>query len=171
MRSNFNTGKGTEDLVKIMGEIYESQGRAVLRKVDPPTRTIRIAGKPVVIQLDNPFLDFVGTWTERAGRMLVIEVKSTKVARLDVGKDSGVNAKQLAALHAWEKGGAAVGVIWMCDERSREMRFVSLQRIEACRAEGRASVPWKDAYNIPQGMGLLTHDFLAILSAIYPCTL
>lgn len=160
------TGQRFETYIKMICEAYETQGRAKIRKVDPPTKTFGGGHAMRIIHLANPFLDLVGSWQERSGRAIFLECKSTQIARLPVCCDGGVTANQYEALMSWEAAGAAVGVLW---EHADDIRFVSTGMMAANRSEGRASVPWKDAYGIPRGLGFVTHDWLTMLGQIYPC--
>ena len=163
-----NTGTTFEDHVAICCDVYRAQGRADITKVTPPSRCLFIGpGRQKTILLENPYLDFVGTWTERGGRAIHLEAKTTQAARLPVGNDAGVNAEQLANLDRWHRAGAAVGVLW---EHGSEVRFVSLTALQHAReVEERVSVRWEKAYQIPPGEGFLSFDFLAVLSKLYAC--
>lgn len=163
-----NGGINFEDHVVICADVYRTQGRADITKVEPPTKTVFIGkGKTKTIQLENPYLDFVGCWTERGGRAIHLEAKATSTPRLPVGNDDGVNADQLANLKRWHASGAAVGVLW---QHAEQVRFVTLGMITHAReVEERASVAWTKAYPIPYGGGFLSFDFLSILGKVYPC--
>lgn len=155
-------GKWLETLVEQMGAQYNRTGRARWVKVDPPTRNL---GKRV-INLPNPFLDFIGSWTERDGRHIQLECKSTKERRLSINRHGGVTEKQFEALNSWEKSGAAVGIIWGFENK---IRFVTMALAHAVLSEGKASIRWEMAYKIPPGEGILTPgDILKILGKVYP---
>ena len=160
-----NNGTAFESHIKLAAEGYAAQGRATLEKADPPT-AIRYKGpgKPFVQQLENPFLDFLGVWTERGGRALFIEAKSTEEHRLPICRDNGLTSKQVAALQRWHDAGAVVGVVW---HHRGEWRLVTLSLIEMVRAEGSASLRWADAMTLPRGTGLIQYDFLTALACIY----
>jgi len=84
----------------------------VLRKIEPPTKVIRIGGKPVVIQLRNDCLDYTGTRVVD-GRAIWIEAKSTAEPRLGFKvKKSGLTTKQFESLALWYWAGAISGVLW-----------------------------------------------------------
>ena len=163
-----NTGTEFEAHVALVCDCYRAQGRADITKVEPPIKTLFIGpGKTKVIHLENPYLDFIGAWTERGGRALHIEAKTTQAPRLAVGADNGISADQIANLKRWHNAGAAVGVLW---EHAGQVRFVTLTAIDHAREiEERASVQWSKAYPIPQGEGFVSFDFLAILAVLYPC--
>lgn len=163
-----NTGTDFETHVALVCDAYRAQRRADITKVEPPTKTLFIGpGRTKTIHLENPYLDFVGAWTERGGRAVHIEAKTTQAPRLPVGNDAGVSAEQLTNLKRWHAAGAAVGVLW---EHDGQVRFVTITAIEHARTvEDRASVKWANAYPIPPGDGFVSFDFLAILSVLYPC--
>ncbi len=156
------TGTKFEDHVQLVCEAYAAQGRASLAKVAPPVLVLRGGAK--VIPLPNPFVDFTGAWTERGGRALHIEAKSTTDPRLPIYNETGIKPHQIENLERWRKAGAAVGVLW---EYGTEVRMVSLSLIYKT-AEVRKSIPWVDAYPIPKGTGLVSFDFLATLGQMYP---
>ncbi len=103
-------GRGFEQQVENSAAHYERQQILLLRKVEPPTRVVGGGAARKVIFLDNPFLDFVGSWTERGGRMIVLEAKETHEPRLSYG--GGLTERQLEAMHRWWQVGAAVGLVW-----------------------------------------------------------
>lgn len=156
------SGTAFEARVKSVCDTYLAQGRAYLEKVDPPT----VKTQYRTIYKDNPFLDYVGSWIERGSRIVHIEAKSNLKARLPISTDKdGVSVEQIANLIAWEKAGAAVGILW---ERYGEVRFVTIAQMGAARADDMKSVAWERAYPIPTGRGV-EFDFLAVLHVLYPC--
>lgn len=157
------TGKGLEGRIEVAAGVYSNRRVCYLKKVDPPTKTIIQGGKPQTILLENPFLDFVGVWTERAGRLIVLEAKTTSEARLPM-VTGGLTQKQIDALRAWHNAGAAVGVIW---EFNLNWGWVSLPLIQKTLSGGRKSVPWEDAEIISQGECVLI-DFMRNLRRDYP---
>jgi hypothetical protein len=103
VRSNhLNTGKSYEKLFEMTAAAYERKGLLLLRKVDPPVKFI--AGRAIF--LANPYLDYIGSWSERGGRLLCLEVKSTSKPSLTL-EDS-----QRAAAVRWHEFGAVVAIIW-----------------------------------------------------------
>jgi len=107
--------------------LYEKERLLVLRKVDPPTRII---GKAKIIYLPNPFLDFVGSYTEAGGRAIFIEAKQTDGDKLGIGSSnsSGVTVKQLHALRVWSASGAIAAVLW---KTPNAIWFVPIEAIES----------------------------------------
>jgi len=160
-------GQAFEREVGMVCDAYRATGRADIRKVDPPTRTLWKCGKPVTILLPNPFLDFVGTWTEMGGKAVMIEVKSTEEPRLAVlaekQKGSGISHDQLTNALAWEKAGAAVAFLWRHD---RAVRLLTPSMVRAATTD-RKSVTWTTAHLVPAGLGFCFHDFLTLLHPIH----
>lgn len=104
-------GKGFEHDIIERAKVYEAKKYLVLRKVDPPSRIIR--GR--VLFLANPFLDFVGSFTERGGRAIFLEAKETHEDKLGIGaKTNGITDKQLHSLRVWHHSGAIAGTLWKC---------------------------------------------------------
>lgn len=163
-----NGGSDFENHVEIVCDAYRIQRLADIEKVAPPVKVFGMdrQGMARVALLENPYLDFIGTWTERDGRAIHLEVKTTAEPRLPVGNKAGVDAEQLANLRRWYDAGAAVGVLWLHGE---EVRFVTLTAIQhAMEVDSRKSVPWQDAYPCPPGDGLISFDFLAMLRVLFP---
>lgn len=159
-------GQDFERRIKEICDLYELKGLARIKKVDPPTRILRIPGKaPMTIQLESPYLDFLGTWQERGGKMVTIECKSTEEPRLAVlaakQKGSGIKHQQLLNAFAWEHAGAAVGFLW---HHNGEVRFVTPAM---AATTGRKSIPWQEAHRVPAGEGFIFYDFLACLRALH----
>ena len=168
-RNNTNTGKDFENRVSEIAKLYEAQGKAVLRKCDPPSRTINVNGRVITTLLKNPFPDFVGVWTTAGGRALFIEAKSTKHPRLAIMcKSGGLTVQQTSALSCWHDAGAAVGVVW---EHDLEWRFVSVPQIKKTLlmkrgTQPRKSIRWDEAEPIPSN-GVVYMDFLENLGRLY----
>lgn len=164
-----NGGTDFESHVEIVCDAYRAQGLADIEKVAPPVKVFGrdSRGMARVALLPNPYLDFIGTWTERDGRAIHLEVKTTSAPRLPVGNNDGVDAEQLASLRRWHTAGAVVGVLW---QHGPEVRFVSLVQItHALEVDQRKSVRWIDAYPCPPGDdGLISFDFLAMLRVLFP---
>jgi hypothetical protein len=69
-----------------------------------------------VILLENPFLDFCGTWSEMDGQALHFECKVTKSHRLPIHvTHSGISVNQASAMYAWSRAGAAAFMLWRFD--------------------------------------------------------
>ena len=168
-RNKTNTGKDFENRVSEIAKLYEAQGKAVLRKCDPPSRTINVNGLVITTLLKNPFPDFVGVWTTGGGRALFVEAKSTKEPRLSIMcKSGGLTVQQTSALSCWHDAGAAVGVVW---EHQMEWRFVGVRQIQKTLLmkrgnQPRKSIRWDEAEEIPTN-GVVYMDFLWNLSEMY----
>lgn len=154
-----------EGLLTIAGEAYEAQGRAVFRKVDPPTVQ---RGRFLVQKKDgNPFLDFVGCWKERGGRALFFEAKETREDNPRLGiavEGGGVTPKQMENLELWRDAGAAAFVLWY---HVGQVRMATLEILENARLDGK-SLKWRDALKIPEGQGLIPYDFLTAARYLFP---
>lgn len=143
-----------------VASVYERAGRLRLVKVDPPIAIVR----GVVIQKENPFLDFIGAWTERAGRLLAIEAKETTEPRLAVGGASGLNRKQLDAIANWNASGALAFLLW---RHAGEVKLWPYQHIHAA-SKGRSSIRWEaGGVRCPQGIGYILFDFRAVMQTVF----
>jgi hypothetical protein len=159
-----NGGTEFENILETQHEAYLAQGRAKLEKISQPIKVFGPRGHQKIVHLDNPFLDFSGSWIERGGRNLHIEAKVTGEPRLPIYSEIGLKVKQMNALHAWHKAGAAVGVLWFHEGTAR---LLTITQIEAARAEGRGSVRWERAYPLRQTTPLVFWDYLLALGALY----
>ena len=160
------TNKGTafeRELVLVFGA-YEKEGRAMIRKVDPPTRVL---GRRIV-QLPSDYLDFVGSWSENDGRMIMIEAKHTEKPRLNIRAPKGspgVTAKQYEDAVAWDAAGAVCLFLWRYQDQVR-VTTPSLALV-ACQDRGEKSLRWCDAYKMPTGRGFLLYDPLTWARALF----
>lgn len=159
-------GKWLQDEIARISDDYERRGLARIKKVDPPLRIIGnpFKGKGRVIPLTNPFLDFMGTWTARAGRTIVIEAKSTQEPKLPFGK-GGLDADQWRSIQEWRQAGAAVAVLWGL---KGVIRYVPYEAIRSVMQQGVKHIKWECATEIPAGMGFCTCDFLHVLGEYHP---
>lgn len=160
-------GKWLESEIASLSKLYRRDKICDIEKVDPPTRMINKGGKAITINLANPFLDFIGTWTERGGRTIILEAKESVHPRLPVGveRGDGVSATQMGLLTRWERSGAAVGILW---SRGGKIRFVSMAQAAAALSTGRKSVQWREAYKTPPIGGHPSGGFMAVMAAVYP---
>lgn len=171
--STKNQGTWLERDIQRCCDVYREKCLLDLAKVEPPTRVLwtpkarRRPGQPeqTVLQLPNPFLDYVGAWRERGGRAVFLEVKSTSEPRLGIMQSSGIRDAQFFALQRWARAGGAVGVLWAHRE---ELRFLPLEALEVRLKDGVKHVKWEHARAIPRGMGWLTWDFLQVLRLYNP---
>lgn len=152
--------------MKLVCDAYDRQGRATIAKVDPPTKVLRIGGKPHVIQLRNPYLDFVGTWTEQGGRMLMFEAKWTSEPVLRILRagqtGSGISHEQLVTARRFWDAGAVTFFLW---SHKDQVRFVTPTMVEATLT-ARQSLPWLEAHRVPSGEGFVLFDFLTQIQPI-----
>lgn len=167
-----STGTAYEKSVRLTCEAYEQAGIAYLEKVAPPVHVSRRpAGpgkKPIVDVrlLENPFLDFVGTWEARGGKLLMLECKYTTDPLLSIGGDHGIKGKQLASAIRWERSGAAVAFLWRCAAGGQDTRLVTPNMVRA-QLTRRKSLRWVDAHPVPQGKGFILIDFLSVLGRLH----
>lgn len=165
-----NKGRWLQDGLASIAAAYAGKGVLKMEKADPPLRVIGgVKGfrGATVIPLPNPFLDFVGTWTERGGRMLCLEAKSTHDHSLPLFRDGGITLTQWENLGLWRKAGAAVAVIWG-HTPTAQVRFLSFEMMEARQRAGQKSIRWEHAEFIGAGYGFVTADFAQNLRDWHP---
>lgn len=169
IRPNYwSDGRSLEHELEIIASLYAERGILRLGRTTPPTRTWREGESQRVCFLKNPWLDYAGTWTEREGRMLLIEAKTTHepVLNLAAGKDGkgGLSKNQIENLMLWEKAGAAVGCIWQWQGKCVWINTKDIQR-EFPKVK---HVYFRDLPPIPQGEGFILIDFVQNLRINYP---
>jgi penicillin-binding protein-related factor A (putative recombinase) len=124
-----NDGKAAEEAVLRAADRYAKSGILRVVHVFPPFRRLFVNGRLMTIPVANHNLDFCGSWTERGGRMLQIEVKSTSKPQLAIWTDSGgIKDSQIQAMADWTIAGAACFVLWI---HAGQMRFITLGNITA----------------------------------------
>jgi hypothetical protein len=167
MRTNWkNDGRAFQKEIELTAIGYLNRGIAKLEKVDPPVRIIGGGPSRRVIFLANPWLDWAGTWTEKYGRSLFIESKSTSTHRLAIGKDGGLTASQWAAMRQWRIAGAACAVVW---QYGGAVALLLPETIAEAIGRKEASIPFEVGLRVPRGDGKVVWDFLNTLSeAIWP---
>lgn len=164
-------GRAFETALTEQFKLYAARGICRVEKVEPPT-VMRCIGpgryKPV--HLENPFLDFIGTWTAERGRTLIIEAKSTSEPRLACPADNGIKAEQLVAMERWQDAGAFVALLWEYrTPDSADVRIVTPAIARAAKAvHARASIAWDQAIRIPNGLPhqLYTIDFMTFFKQL-----
>mgnify|MGYP001604299036 CR=1 FL=1 len=160
MRTNrFNTGKPFEHALEKIAAQYASRGLLSLRKVDPPLRYVGAS----IVHMANPFTDFIGCWSERGGRALFVEAKSTREPKLPVGK-SGLTSAQIDAMHCWSAAGAAAFLLWEC---RGEVRLWSEAMI-VDQTQNIRHLPYGFGLYVPAGQGWVLHDFLFVMRQLWP---
>lgn len=160
-------GGAFEQEIESTAEAYQVAGLAYIQKIDPPVKVLRQGKKTIVILKKNPYLDFVGCWHERGGRMLMFEVKKNEKLSLPIGEKvkDGISEEQLDSATMWAAAGAIVFFLW---SRKGQTRFLTPAMCRASYNSGRKSIRWVDAHQVPQGPGFALIDFLAILRVLYP---
>jgi len=123
----------------------EGRNRMLLRKLDPPTRTIVKGGRPITIQLDGDFLDFLGSVIvldrDSVFRYpVMIEAKATKKPRLELG-DRGLKKAQSDAIFLWHSAGYVTGVLVKLEGDPPRYFFASCSLVTAFVAAGAKSIP------------------------------
>lgn len=166
MRTNrHNTGIPFQSKIEATARQYQAANWLRLRKVDPPTRVLGGGAGRRIIFLPNPFLDFVGAWTERKGRMVVIECKSTSKPKLPFDSSGGITTAQLDSLRNWHNAGAVAFVLW---EFGDKVRMITASDLAQCRDAARSNeqfkyVAWDSMItgnDIKQGATYCLVDFL-----------
>lgn len=147
---------------------YQSAGLLRVRKVDPPVRVVGFGARRQVIFQKNPWLDYAGVWTERSGRAVLFEAKSTAGPRLPFGKD-GVTETQLGAIHNWSMAGAVVFVLWRVERGDEKGTYLLTENaFKMAASEGRKSVaPGHGAYPVEQGKGFVTVNFIELMRRLW----
>ncbi len=167
-------GRAFQELLKRTFDSYAAQGVAYIHKTDPPVRVIGFGPARKIIFQKNPFLDFIGTWTARGGRTIVLEAKAISGTRLRLllgkGKDGkpkkgdGITEAQLRNALDWSARGALVAFLWHQDGQTR---LVTPEMANAYAvASGEKSIPWLEAHKVPQGNGFALVDVLQAMAAL-----
>jgi hypothetical protein len=151
-----NTGQEFEHELELTFAGYHNLRRATVRKVSPPTRTF---GGGKIVYLPNPFLDYIGSWTERNGRALIVEAKSTLEPRLKFGP-GGLTDTQLGSFRVWSAAQAECCLIWRA---GRTVWVFTAAEILRAVESGKRSIAAKDGHPVPPGQGLILWDFLTVL--------
>lgn len=170
-----NDGKQFEREIEMTAGAYQSRRIATLRKVDPPVRVFmrpdrNNPGRMVqqVVFLSNPHLDYVGAWTQRHARALMIELKSKSTRRLPFNTDSGggLRPEQWAAMKTWRLCGAACCLLWRFGDR---VRLWTPDMLLGAEGRGDKSIVFDSGHEVPRGAGSVVWDFLPVLErAIWP---
>jgi penicillin-binding protein-related factor A (putative recombinase) len=159
-----NDGTGFENSLAGVLRCYASAGQMRVKKVSQPIKVFGPPGNQRVIHLENPFLDFVGAWTERGGRMIMFEAKSTIEPKLQLG--SKLSDNQAASLHLWDvanavsfllwehRGAVRLWTDWMIAEQATEWRHLKFER----------------GVVVPAGLGFVLWDFRKVMLQIWPTT-
>lgn len=158
--NRFNDGRRFEELVAAVAQHYHYKKILRMEKVDPPS--IWAAGRLMLVA--NPFPDFTGSWTERGGRSLMFEAKSTSDDKLPIAKGK-LTDKQIEWLERWHYAGAVTGVLW---ESKLRVGFLPIGRVVQVWKSGRRHFKFDEADPVPQGQGFILFDFVQNLRKWYP---
>ena len=137
-----NDGRVFENALEAIFTRYASEGVLRLKKCEPPLRVMGGGGFRKVVFLKNPFLDFIGLWSERAGRFVALEAKSTSKPRLPINSKGGITPDQVDALRYWTKAGGVAVVLW---EYRGAVRLVLPGFVVKLADAGGKSLKWEDA--------------------------
>lgn len=160
MTSNFrNDGWRFERIVDGILTQYAARGWMRVKKVEQPIRVF----KNRVAHLENPFLDYIGAWTERGGMTICIEVKSTLKTRLPLGA-GGLTARQQEEMHKWALAGAAVILLWECGGAVGMWTMASIE----FEAQRRHNLDFEDRIIVPAGTGFIIYDFRSVMLGLWP---
>lgn len=166
-------GRAWEKELDATHDAYAAVGRLRMRKVEPPTRTIGTGRFRRVIYLANPFLDYLGTWPDAAGRMVIFEAKSTAVPVLAIDTESGgLTRAQCNAMHHWSQSGAIAFLLWQWRGNAGGVTLwpeaVLRAAVLSARSGGRKSIPWgAGGLPVKQALGRTLHDYLAVMQVLY----
>lgn len=163
--STSNQGRALETEIEAIANAYEARNVMRISKVEPPVRLLGTGIRRKTIFLRNPFLDFVGSWTERGGRAIFLEAKSTTKPQLPLFQDGGITENQWAAILQWRNHGAATGVLWGYDG---QIRFVPVPAMISQQQAGVKHIKWDNATPVPKGEGWVTWDFVHALRLFHP---
>ena len=155
-----SAGEAHEAEIELICGQYRKQKRAKIHKVDPPIRIVRRGKQAIGIPQPSPFVDWLGCWTERGGRLIHIESKSTREPRLPLLTKEGLKGSQYDNLIAWHRAGAIVGVLW---GHAGGMKLISLPTIAHAIESEQKSLKWRHHRSCRRGTGLVTWDFLTDL--------
>ena len=161
-----NDGRSFEGLIEKTADAYFNARILRLCKVEPPVRVIGWGKNRQVIFLENPFPDWTGTWTERAGRSLMLEPKSTIQPKLPLAKSGKLSEKQVEWLKRWHYAGAAVGIIW--EWVNQGCVFIPIGQAVEIWKSGRRHIKFEECDPIKQGRGFVLIDFVENLRKWYP---
>ena len=166
MRKNFiNTGAPFERMLEQTHTSYLAKKRAKIEKVAPPTRMVRRGAFWIPLHMENPFLDFVGVWSEAGCRALMMEAKSTRTPRLAVGSNDGLNERQWRALRDWHASGCAACVLW---EFLGVVKLIMVEDVHE-QIKSRKSLAWTDCKcEVRRGIGFVHYDWLTTLRERMP---
>ena len=147
-----NTGKPFEHRMETVLAQYSSKGLMRLKKVDPPTKII---GRKVIF-LENPFLDYAGSWTEASGRSVFCECKSTKEPVLPI-LSAGLNENQIRSLLKWHYAGSACFTLW---DHAGNVYYIGMRKLIEKIHTGVRNFKPAECELVGQGTGFILFDFI-----------
>lgn len=161
-----NDGRDFQKQLEATCAEYHRRRVAYLRKVDAPVRVFwkqeaNGTRRQVVVFLQNPWLDFVGTWIARRSRTLLIEAKSTSTHRLPFKKEHGsLSIEQFNSIRTWHLCGAAVAVVWRFGDKCC---LYTPAMLLAAEASGAKSLVFESGIPVSYGTGNVMWDFLPVM--------
>lgn len=149
MKKHINTGKPFEAMLEMVFEHYQYKDIAKIHKVDPPTKTFLKNGKRFTINLESPFMDYIGV-ENGTGRCIIIEAKSTAPGKrtLPIGK-GGLTRSQVERLLAWYDAEAMAMLLWECGGEVVELNPLQIHYIIKVRKH----LKWDDGIPLQRGKG------------------
>ena len=163
LRTNWkNDGRAFQEELRLTAGAYAARGIATLEKVDPPTRIFGRGGDQKMLYMTNPFLDFVGIWSARGGRLLMVEAKSTQDPRLQFNGGGNFTEKQWNAMKRWRVAGAACALLW---QHAGRVSLFPPEALLIAETAGARSILHGEGWRVPRGEGAIVWDFLPVLAA------
>lgn len=160
-------GREFESILARICDCYRQSARAKIHKVDPPSKVVGRGSSARIIYGENPFLDFIGTWSERGNRSLMLEAKSTSKHLLAIDtKKGGLTRNQITSMISWRKAGTVTALLWYRSDL-REVKVITLETIEFAVENGARSLRWEDFSKCSKGRDArVPFDFLTELDSI-----
>ena len=162
-----NDGRPFEDEIKCTAKEYERRKVLTLEKTVPGARIIGGGSDRKVIFMRSRHVDFEGAFTERGGRFIALECKSTAENRLPLGRPGGLTENQVRSLRDWTLAGGVTGLIWKCPAG---VLFLPYRDIQALVLKQKKSLVPEDGKPVKAGDGFLVWDFAENLRLAYPRT-
>lgn len=162
-----NDGRTFEDAFQKTADAYFNARILRLCKVEPPVKVLGFnESNRRVIFLENPYPDWTGAWTERGGRSLMIETKSTCEGQLPIRQKGALSFNQIEWLKRWHHAGAAVGIVW--EWMNQGAVFIPIGQAVAIQKTGRRHIKFEECEPVLQGRGFVLFDFVENLRRWYP---
>ncbi len=161
-RNQSNDGRAFQEKIQTVANQYKFKNLLALAKVDPPMRVMGSGPARRFIYLPNPFVDFVGAWTEAGGRMLCVEAKSTTEDRLPLLTSGGLSQSQYDAMREWAARGAISFLLWEWKDQGVALieLNVLIEAVEAIRRKEQFKrIEWREQWKLERGIGFVHFDF------------